>query len=253
MKGLAGKRVIVTGAGQGIGRAVALHLSEAGARVVVMALHQETAEETRDLIREKGLSAASTFGDLGSMEGARGQMDRALDELGGVDILVNNAGWTLTTPFLEESVEYWEKVARVNFWAPIYMSRLALERMVPQGKGTIVNVVSDAGRVGTGGEAVYAASKAGVVALTKSLAQEMARYGIRVNAVSPGPTATRILTENAQDPAVQKKIERMIQRTPMRKVAEPEEVAGAVAFLASELASHITGQVLSVNGGLVMA
>ena len=252
MKGLRGKAVVVTGAGGGIGRATALAFAREGARVAVGALHPEKAEETCRLVEEARGEAWPVPGDIGSPEGAADVMDAALSALGTVDVLVNNAGWTRTTPFLTENVDYWQQVLAVNLWAPILLTRRALEVMTAASGGAVVNVVSDAGRVGTGGEAVYSASKEGLVALTKSLAQEMARFGIRLNAVSPGPTRTRILEENARTPEGARAIERMTRRIPMRRVGEPEEVADAIVFLASDEARYITGQVLSVNGGLVM-
>lgn len=253
MTDLAGSKVVVTGAGQGIGRATARLFAEKGAHVACLALHEETASQTADLIRQEGGKAVAHFGDVGTREGSLAVLEQAMADLGGIDVLVNNAGWTLTTPFLAEDTAYWERVLAVNLWAPIHLTRRALEEMVPREKGAIVNVVSDAGRAGTAGEAVYSAAKGGLAALTKSLAQEMARYHIRLNAVSPGLTNTRILTENARDERAQRAIEKMTSRIPMRRIGEPEEIATAIVFLASDEARYITGQVLSVNGGLVMA
>lgn len=252
MKDFDGAKVVVTGAGQGIGRACARLFAARGAHVACLAQHEETAAQTRDLIHDDGGQALAHFGDLGFRDDAIAVLDRAMADLGGLDVLVNNAGWTLTTPFLSEDIAYWERVLAVNLWAPIHLTRRALEVMVPKQKGAIVNVVSDAGRAGTAGEAVYSAAKGGVAALTKSLAQEMARFNIRLNAVSPGLTNTRILTDNAQDARAQRAIEKMTARIPMRRIGEPDEIATAVVFLASDEARYITGQVLSVNGGLVM-
>lgn len=247
-----GKRVVVTGAGRGIGFHVARLALRAGARVAVLAQHEESARAAADALRELG-EVVSGFGDLASYVSCQRVITQAIDALGGVDVLVNNAGWTLTSPFLREEPAYWERVMAVNLWPVIWASRHVLDVLVPQKLGgSIVNVASDAGRVGMQGEAVYAAAKGGVIAFSKSLAQEMARHQIRVNVVSPGPTNTRVLEENLAGPDQAGRIERMIQRIPLKRVAEPEEIAETVVFLAGPRASHITGQVLSVSGGLTM-
>jgi 2-hydroxycyclohexanecarboxyl-CoA dehydrogenase len=248
-----GGRYIVTGAGRGIGWATAARLNEQGARVAVLARHPDSAEAAVARLPHPE-AAFALAGDLADRTVNDRLMGEALERLGGVDGLVNNAGWTLTTPFLDESPAYWDEVLDINLRAVIWASRTVLRMMVAQGQGgAIVNVVSDAGRVGMQGEAVYAAAKGGVVALTKSLAQEMARHRIRVNAVAPGPTNTRVLEENmGVGPAAQDKIQRMIRRIPLQAVAEPEDVAAAVVFLLSSQARMITGQTLSVSGGLTM-
>lgn len=248
----AGKRVVVTGAGRGIGFHVARLALRAGARVAVLAQHQDSAETAVERLREWG-EAVPGYGDLADYATCQRVIGGALDALGGVDVLVNNAGWTLTAPFLSEAPSYWERVVAVNLWPVIWASRQVLDILVQQGQGgSIVNVASDAGRVGMQGEAVYAAAKGGVIAFSKSLAQEMARHQIRVNVVCPGPTNTRVLEENLAGPDQAGRIERMIKRIPLRRVAEPEEVAETVVFLAGPRASQITGQVLSVSGGLTM-
>jgi len=245
-----GPRAIVTGAGRGIGLAVARRLMASGGQVAVLAQHQASALAA---CRQLGPHALPLWGNLADREQNRATIAAAIERLGGVDILVNNAGWTLTTPFLTEDASYWDQVLGINLQAVIWSSQLVLQTMVDAGHGgSIVNVVSDAGRVGMAGEAVYAAAKGGVIALTKSLAQEMARFGIRINAIAPGPTNTRVLEENMAGVDAAALIERMIRRIPLRRIAEPEEIAAAVAFLASPEAGYITGQVLSVSGGLTM-
>jgi 2-hydroxycyclohexanecarboxyl-CoA dehydrogenase len=244
-------RVIIPGAGRGIGLATARLFIARGAAVAVLAQHRESAEAAAAAL---GPGAWPFWGDLAERGINERVMADATDALGGVDILVNNAGWTLTQNFLDEDPEYWDRVLRVNLSAVIWSSRMVLRRMVEQGGGgSIVNVVSDAGRVGMQGEAVYAAAKGGVIALTKSLAQEMARHRIRVNAVAPGPTNTRVLEENlGVGPDAERKIQSMIRRIPLREVAEPEDIAEAIVFLAGSGARLVTGQVLSVSGGLTM-
>lgn len=249
---LAGRRALVTGGGRGIGRAVAHLLADLRADVGVIARTQDQVEAVAREVRTRGVHAIGIGADLGTYAACRTAMQTAREALGGLEILVNNAGWTLTTPFLEEDEAYWRRVVDVNLWTTIFCSRIALEWMVGHGGGAIVNVASDAGRVGTSGEAVYSAAKGGVIALTRSLAREMAPHHVRVNCVCPGPTETEVLAENTRDPARAGRIDRMIRLIPLRRVAQPEEIAEAVAFFCTDASRYITGQVLSVSGGLTM-
>jgi 2-hydroxycyclohexanecarboxyl-CoA dehydrogenase len=239
--------VLITGGAHGIGLATARQFLDQGARVAIWALNPESVEHARQTLGHEVFGLAV---DVGQREAVDDACQRVSQHLGPVEILVNNAGYTLTTPFLSERPEYWERVMATNLWGPIYTCRALLPTMVERGRGSVVNVVSDAGRVGMAGEAVYAAGKAGVVALAKSLAQEMARHHIRINCVSPGPTRTRILEENSQ--GAESLIEKMVKRIPLREIAEPEDVASAIVFLAGPESRHITGQTLSVSGGLTM-
>jgi len=249
---LAGRRALVTGGGRGIGRAIAHHLADLGADVAVTArTHAQVAQVAAE-IAARGRRALAIPADLSTFPSCRSAVGAAREGLGGLDILVNNAGWTLTSSFLEEEESYWRRVIDANLWSAIFCSRTALEWMVEHGGGVIVNVASDAGRVGTSGETVYSAAKGGVIALTRSLAREMASRKIRVNCVCPGPTETEILAENRAEPARAARIERMIRLIPLRRVAQPEEIAEAVAFFCTDASRYITGQVLSVSGGLTM-
>lgn len=250
---LAGRRALVTGGGRGIGRAIAHRLADLGADVGVIARTQDQVDNVASEARERGVRAIGVGADLGTYPACRAALAKAHKALGGLEILVNNAGWTLTTPFLEEEEAYWRRVVDVNLWSTIFCSRIALEWMVEHGGGAIVNVASDAGRVGMSGEAVYSAAKGGVIALTRSLAREMAPHRIRVNCVCPGPTETDVLAENIRDPAHAGRIERMIRLIPLHRIAQPEEIAEAVAFFCTDASRYITGQVLSVSGGLTMA
>jgi 2-hydroxycyclohexanecarboxyl-CoA dehydrogenase len=249
---LDGRRAVVTGGGRGIGRAICRLLGERGADVAVVARTAGQVRAVADEVSARGVRGIGIPADLTTGAACRAAVAAAREALGGLDILVNNAGWTLTTSFLEEDEAYWRRVVDINLWAVVFCSRAALEWMVDHGGGVIVNVASDAGRVGTSGEAVYSAAKGGVIALTRSLAREMASRGVRVNCVCPGPTATEILAENTADPAQASRIERMIRLIPLRRVARPEEIAEAVAFFCTDASRYITGQVLSVSGGLTM-
>jgi 2-hydroxycyclohexanecarboxyl-CoA dehydrogenase len=236
---LRGRRAAITGGGRGIGRATALRLAGLGADVGVIARSGDQIEGVAAEARDLGVRAVGVRADLSAYDACRAAIDAVRDSLGGLDILVNNAGWTRTTPFLEEDEAYWRRVVEVNLWSAIFCSRAALEWMVAHGGGT-------------SGETVYAASKGGVIALTRSLAREMAPHHVRVNCVCPGPTETEVLRENRKDPAHAGRIERMIRLIPLRRVAQPEEIADAVAFFCSDASRYITGQVLSVSGGLTM-
>jgi len=249
---LSGRRAAITGGGRGIGRATALALAARGADVGVIARTAAQVERVAAEARDRGVRAVGVAADLATYAACRTAIGAVREALGGVEILVNNAGWTLTTPFLEEDEAYWRRVVDVNLWSTIFCSRVALEWMVEHGGGAIVNVASDAGRVGTSGETVYAAAKGAVIALTRSLAREMAPHGVRVNCVCPGPTETEVLAENRKDPAHAGRIDRMIRLIPLRRVAQPEEIAEAVVFFCSDASRYITGQVLSVSGGLTM-
>lgn len=234
---------MVTGAGSGIGRAVAHKLADGGATVVAADLDLDAAAATagrRDSIHPYRVDVA----DAGSV----GALRDAVTDLGTVTVLVNCAGWDRNAPFLETDAEFATKVVAINYLGQVHVCRAFLPGMVEAGRGRIVNIASDAGRVGSAGETIYAGAKGGVIALTKSLAREMARYRINVNCVCPGPTDTPLFA------AIEERLrEALIKAIPFRRLARPEEIADAVCFFASDAAAYITGQVLSVSGGLTMA
>jgi 2-hydroxycyclohexanecarboxyl-CoA dehydrogenase len=240
---------LVTGAARGIGRAIAHGLAEAGHQVAVADILDEEAAATATSIGGRAVHLDVT--DANSVDEAAGEIER---ELGPISILVNNAGWDELRPFLETDEEFWDRVIELNFKGCLRVCRRVVPGMVERGYGRVVNIGSDAARVGSSLEAVYSGAKGGVVAFSKTLARETARGGVTVNAVCPGPTQTPLLEGMlAEGDAGAKALEAMRRAVPMRRLGKPEEIAAAVAFLASEQAGYITGQTLSVSGGLTMA
>ncbi len=249
MTGDAGRVALVTGSGRGIGRGIAEQLAGDGHRVVVADINPDTAGEVAAGLR--GLAVRLDITDSASVDRAFGEVER---ELGPVEVLVNNAGWDEFHPFLETDEEFWDRVIELNFKGCLRTCRRAVPGMVERGYGRVVNIASDAARVGSSLEAVYSGAKGGVVAFSKTLAREVARHGVTVNSVCPGPTETPMLAQIAgagQDS--EKVLEAMRRAVPMRRLGRPEDIGPAVAFLASDGAGFITGQTLSVSGGLTMA
>lgn len=236
---------VVTGAGSGIGRAVAVGLARAGARVAAADLNLDAATTTAGL--DANLMAYRV--DVADPDEVHTLRDAVEADLGVPTVLVNAAGWDRTEPFISADVAFARRIVDINYLGPVWTCRTFLPLMIDRGRGgRIVNIASDAGRVGSSGETIYAGAKGGVIALTKSIAREAARHGITANCVCPGPTDTPLF--NAQPEALK---QALIKAIPFRRLAQPEEVAAAVLFFASDAASFITGQVLSVSGGLTMA
>jgi len=245
---LDGKTAVITGAASGIGRATAELLASAGAHVLLGDIASEAGKEAAAAIRAKGGGADYFRLDVTDPASIEAFRQQALERRGHVDIVANVAGWGRTEPFVQNTPEFWRKVIDLNLMGPIAVTRAFVEPMIARGAGKIVTVASDAGRVGSLGETVYSAAKGGAIAFTKSLARELARYNITVNCVCPGPTDTPLLA------AVPDKIKEAFSRvTPMRRLAKPSEVADAILFFASSQSDFVTGQVLSVSGGLTMA
>jgi len=241
------KIAIVTGAASGIGRATAETLAQDGATVVVADINREGGEAAAAAIRSKGQKAEFMQVDLTSESSVTAFVEAVQLKFGVVDVLVNGAGWGATKPFWEGTPDFWDKLIALNFVGPMRLVKALLPKMMERGSGKIVNIASDAGRVGSMGETVYAGTKGGLIAFTKSLAREVARYNINVNCVCPGPTDTPLMA------AVPEKVkDALIKAIPFRRLGAPQDIADAVVFFASDRASYITGQVLSVSGGLTM-
>lgn len=246
MASLDGQVAVVTGAAQGIGRAIAERLAGEGARVLIADLDGAKAEAAAAGLAGQGEQAAGIALDVADPDAGMRLTQAALDRFGRLDILVNNAGWSRNQPFLEDTPDYWDRVIAVNFRAVIACSRAALDPMIAQGGGRIISIASDAARVGTPREAVYAGSKAGIIGFSKSLAAEMARHQITVNVICPATTDTPLVRGMLSE----EQISRRIRAIPLGRLGLPADIAHAVAFFASPDASWITGQVLSVNGGM---
>ena len=249
---LKGKVAIVTGAGGGIGRGIAVKFATLGANVGVADIKQDGARDTVSLVEKAGTKGLAMNTDITSPTQVQAMVKKTLETFGQVDILVNNAGWVKIEPFVKNSPELWDRVIAINLKGPIHCTRAVLDPMMERKYGKIISISSDAGRVGSTGEAVYSACKGGIIAFTKTMAREMARYQINVNCVCPGATDTPLLAEITGGETGAKIIEAMDKAVPFRRLGKPEDIAGAVAFLASDEASFITGQTLSVSGGLTM-
>ena len=250
MRGLNEMNVIVTGGAAGIGAAISRRLAEEGARVGIFDLDADGAERLADEIRAEGGSADAYAVDIADWDAVQAGVAKRADDAGFIGGLVNNAGWDRAVSFLESDHDLWRKVIDINLYGPLNMTKAVLSRMNEEGRGKIVSMASDAGRVGSSGEAVYSACKGGIIAFNKTVAREMARTGIVINTICPGPTDTNLL--DSVDPSGRLK-EALAKAIPMRRIAQPEDYPGAVAFLLSDDAGFITGQTLSVSGGLTMA
>jgi 2-hydroxycyclohexanecarboxyl-CoA dehydrogenase len=246
--GFLDKVAVVTGGASGIGRATALQLAAAGARVFVADRDEAGGTEACEEARKGGAAAEFVRVDLTEDRAIRAAVETVLGGGRAPDVLVNAAGWDRLEPFLENSFEFIEEIVRLNLLGPVKLTRELLPAMIENGAGKIVNVASDAGRVGSTGETVYAGAKGGVIAFTKSLAREMAGHGINVNCVCPGPTDTPLFG------SLPEKMRHALTRAiPFRRLAQPNEIADAIFFFASSRSDFVTGQVLSVSGGLTMA
>jgi 2-hydroxycyclohexanecarboxyl-CoA dehydrogenase len=251
VKGLAGKVAIVTGGGQGIGRALALRLAEEGCKVAIFDLSTEAGAETAKLAGDAVVKTWQV--DVSDLAGVQAAVAAVEAELGPIWVLVNNAGWDRPAPFLKTTPEFWEKVIAINLTGNLNTHFAVAGRMVENGGGRIINIASDAAKVGTAMEAVYSACKGGLISFTKSIARELARKNVLANCVCPGPTNTPMMAEVAGTGPEAEKWKAALERgIPLGRMGEPEDYAGIVAMLASDDGAYITGQAISVSGGMNM-
>ena len=254
MRGLQTKTIMVTGGGGGIGGATCRRFAAAGAKVAVLDRNLAAAKVTADAIEAAGGTALAVACDITRREDVDKAVADVIARLGAIDVLVNNAGWDIFKPFTKTQPVEWERLIAINLTGALHMHHAVLPGMVARQAGRIINIASDAARVGSSGEAVYAACKGGLVAFSKTIAREHARHGITVNVVCPGPTDTALFAdykEGAGDPV---KLEEAFRRAiPLGRIGQPDDLPGAILFFASDDAAYITGQVLSVSGGLTMA
>ena len=241
------KIVVVTGGASGIGLATAEAFAAEGATVCIGDIAADRGEAAAAAIRGRGRSVEYLPLDLTAYDSIKAFGAEVLKRFARVDVLVNGAGWSKTQPFVQADDEFWDKVIQLNFVGHMRLTRILLPQMLERGSGKIVNVSSDAGRVGSLGETVYSGAKAGLIGFTKSLAREGARHNVTVNCVCPGPTDTPLFAD-----VPEKFRDAFVKAIPMRRLGKPSDVAGAILFFAGPASDYVTGQVLSVSGGLTM-
>lgn len=253
MRGLDGKAAIVTGGGGGIGGAICRRLADAGTRVGVFDLDVAAADRTVAALAASGAEAKAYEVDITDHTAVSRAVAQFEADIGPTDILVNNAGWDKFAYFLATDPDLWRKILAINLEGPLNLHHAVLKGMQSRRSGRVVNIASDAGRVGSSMEAVYSSAKGGIIAFTKTMAREMARAGVTLNVVCPGPTETPLLQAltgaGEQGAKVGEGLKRAI---PLGRLGQPDDIAGIVAFLASDEAAYITGQVISASGGLTM-
>jgi len=243
-----GKVVLITGGASGIGKATVMAFARAGATVICADVNAAKGEELKKVAAGANLQVDFVAIDMANSSSIRASAAEVLKKFPRVDILVNGAGWGDTQPYMENTPDFISRVIAINLAGPVHLTQALLPPMIAANSGKIVNIASDAGRVGSSGETVYAGAKGGLIAFTKSLAREVARYKINVNCVCPGPTDTPMLATRSE-----KLREAFLKAIPFRRFARPEEIADAVVFFASPQSDYITGQVMSVSGGLTFA
>lgn len=253
MQRFEGKTVVVTGGGGGIGGATCRRFGREGARVAVFDLNLDAAEKVAASLRADGGVAEAIPCDITDRASVEAAVSATESKLGPIDVLVNNAGWDVFKPFTKTEPAQWDKLIAINLTGALHMHHAVLPGMAARKAGRIVNIASDAARVGSSGEAVYAACKGGLVSFSKTIAREHARHGITVNVVCPGPTDTALFAEYKEGAGNPEKLMEAFTRSiPLGRIGQPDDLPGAVLFFASDDAAYVTGQVLSVSGGLTM-
>lgn len=247
------KTAVVTGGARGIGKAICQMLSKQGARVVIADMRVDLAEQTALEIKSDGGRAMAVYVDVTDIESVKEMSRKIHENYGPVEILVNNAGWDRIMLFSETTPDFWDRVININYKGVLNCVYVFMNDMIEKKRGRIISISSDAAKVGSSGESVYSGAKGAVISFSKTMARELARYGITVNVVCPGPTETPLVDEIKEESQLGQKILGAMEKViPLRRMGKPEDVAYAVVFLASDEAGYITGQTLSVNGGLTM-
>ena len=252
MRGLKDRTVLVTGGANGIGAAIARRLAEEGCEVGILDLDAATGETLVAEIKAAGGQASLHTLDITDYDAVARAVEGFEASVGPVAFLVNNAGWDRAQSFLDTTPEFWRKIVAINLFGPLNVNHVVLRGMAARGFGRVVNIASDAGRVGSSGEAVYSACKGGIIAFTKTVARELVGKGVILNTLCPGPTDTAILRSFLEGPDGARIAEGLKRAIPMRRFGEPEDYPGLVAFLLSDDAAYITGQTISVSGVLTM-
>jgi 2-hydroxycyclohexanecarboxyl-CoA dehydrogenase len=252
MRGLKDKNALLTGGANGIGAAIARRLGEEGCVVGILDLDGAGAEKIAGEIKAAGGKASAHAVDISDYDAVKRAVETFEVASGPLAFLVNNAGWDRAANFLDTDPEFWKKIVAINLYGPLNVSHVVMKGMAARGFGRVVNIASDAGRVGSSGEAVYSACKGGTIAFSKTMSRELVSKGIIINTLCPGPTDTAILRSFLEGPDGAKIAEGLKRAIPMRRLGQPDDYPGLVAFFLSDDAAYITGQTISVSGGLTM-
>lgn len=253
MRGLKERVALVTGAAGGIGRAICNRFVDEGVKLIAADVNDASLSEFAGELNSRGGDVLPLAFDITSFEEVVSAVAEAVVHFGKIDVLVNNAGWDIAKPFLDTEPELWDKIISINLRGPLNLHKAVLPHLIAAGGGKVINIASDAGRVGSSGESVYSACKGGLIAFSKTVARECARENVRVNVVCPGPTDTALLRSFVGEGEYGQKIYDKLQKAiPLKRLGQPDDIPGMVAFFASSDADFITGQVISVSGGLTM-